>query len=421
MNQIVLDIKDYLNNVGDITSNNLSEHTDNLYYILTEIYENVNKKFIKLYIKDRVMDKNVTTLLKEENDYNHKLMMINEYKKNTMKNRVNMLKHIPQPEQLSQEWYDMRYNMCTASDIGGIMEISKYSKVIDVLRKKCGLTKFTGNKFTRHGQCYEEIAVQIYDLRYSVKIYEFGLIPHLTIPILGASPDGITEDGIMVEIKCPYTRRIDGDVKSNKTLGYWAQMQTQLEVCDLEYCDFLECKIVEFSSYYKYDEDKYDGNVQILNIIPPALNKDLIKVPDDRRNSLGLEKGVIGKFFNIRNEDIYLYPPFTYTTVEQINWIENQAESRDDLTFIGYKYWNLLFSSVVRVPRDREWFATVVPKLYKFWGDVQLHRKNGGKDIAPKKRKKKDVTKDEMFCDDDDANDNEDEFNLLSGNVCLLG
>jgi putative phage-type endonuclease len=414
MNQLVSDINTFLENDIKITPKNINEVSEELFQTLSQFHDNVNKKFIKYYIKNRVMSDNITFLNMEEMGLIKQLEMINKYKKNTMINRVKMLMEIPQPEQRSQAWYDMRYNMCTASDIGGIMEISKYSKRLDVLRKKCGLTKFTGNKFTRHGQCFEEIAVQIYELRYDKKVLEFGLLPHPTIPILGASPDGITTDGIMVEIKCPATRRIDGRVKSKKTLGYWAQMQTQLEVCDLEYCDFLECKIVEFSSYEDYIEDKYDTDLLTLDIIPPVINEDFIKVPMDRRNHLGLEKGVLGVFCDYKNEEVYLYPPFTYTTEEQLNWIDSQRElKKNELQFISYKYWNLLFSSVVRVDRDREWFATVVPKLYAFWEDVKKHRENGGKDIAPKKRK-------QTFVDDDEQNENEDEFDLLPGSICLL-
>ena len=42
----------------------------------------------------------------------------------------------------------------------------------------------------------------------------------------------------MLEIKCPMTRKLNGDVLHKKTEMYWAQMQLQLEVCDLFECDF---------------------------------------------------------------------------------------------------------------------------------------------------------------------------------------
>jgi hypothetical protein len=48
---------------------------------------------------------------------------------------------------------------------------------------------------------------------------------HPTVAHLGASPDGITPYGVMVEIKCPYSKTLK-DIPEE----YWAQMQGQLEV-----------------------------------------------------------------------------------------------------------------------------------------------------------------------------------------------
>ena len=76
---------------------------------------------------------------------------------------VKLLQKIPQFEQRSQEWYDVRKSMVTASDIATVVNDNPYQKSITVLRKKCGLDdKFTGNKFTEWGVKYEEIANMIY-------------------------------------------------------------------------------------------------------------------------------------------------------------------------------------------------------------------------------------------------------------------
>ena len=93
---------------------------------------------------------------------------------------------------------------------------------------------------------------------YNVIIDDYGCIRHRTIPFIGASPDGICSPksknrnlvGRMLEIKCPKSRKIDGIPPT----VYAVQVQAQLEVCELEYCDFLECKIVEYDSKKKYIE-----------------------------------------------------------------------------------------------------------------------------------------------------------------------
>jgi len=90
----------------------------------------------------------------------------------------------------------------------------------------------------------------MYQLRNNCVIEEFGAVPHLELEHLAASPDGIIVEcndnaelvGRMVEIKCPYSRIPNGIISSQ----YWIQMQIQMEVCNLELCDFIEAVIKEF-------------------------------------------------------------------------------------------------------------------------------------------------------------------------------
>ena len=52
----------------------------------------------------------------------------------------------------------------------------------------------------------------------------------------------------MLEIKNIVNREIDGIPKKE----YWIQMQLQMEVCDLDECDFLETKFTEYDSSEAY-------------------------------------------------------------------------------------------------------------------------------------------------------------------------
>ena len=180
------------------------------------------------------------------------------------------LKGLPQPEQKSQEWFKMREQMITASDIGTCLGVNKYQTTRDLLFKKCGLgEKFKENPAVYHGKKYEFIATLIYSHLYNVKVEEFGLIQSPHHPFLGASPDGIctmeTLNGLvskligrMLEIKCPLRRKIK---MSGEEYGeicpkyYWCQVQIQLEVCDLDECDFLQCDIREYKSREEWLND----------------------------------------------------------------------------------------------------------------------------------------------------------------------
>ena len=58
--------------------------------------------------------------------------------------------------------------------------------------------EFIGNIYTQHGLIFEEVANLLYQKRNNTNVIDFGLVRHPKIKILGASPDGITKEGIML-------------------------------------------------------------------------------------------------------------------------------------------------------------------------------------------------------------------------------
>ena len=139
-------------------------------------------------------------------------------------------------EQRSQEWLDLRETMITASDAASAIGESRYESEDAFVKKKVLRTKWAGNAETAHGTLLEPFVRDLYDQKFNRKSHEIGLVQHREYPWLGASPDGITEDGILVEIKCPLTRKIEAKVPKH----YLPQVQLQLEITDLEECDFVQ-------------------------------------------------------------------------------------------------------------------------------------------------------------------------------------
>lgn len=321
------------------------------------------------------------------------VMEMEQKKLAMLREHVQYLKTLPQPEQLAPEWFAKRKTCFTASsDVASILGLkTKYPvRVEETILKKCGEGPvFNGNIFTRHGQKYEEIATQIYESRYGVHVHEYGLLPHATITCLGASPDGIVEEtGRCLEIKVPMRRKITGIVP----LGYWCQMQTQMNVCGLFECDFLECDIKEFKTYEDYLKDVYrPGNLKYLEINPRVEDRDFIKVPKDRRNDLGLEKGIVG-YYKVDGIFKYLHPPFALDTKGQLEWLgDKRKEYSRKNKFVSYSYWTLKYSSCVLVKRDFKWWEDmqVEKKLYDCWSRVEYYRKNGTEELSKFKSKKK--------------------------------
>ncbi len=104
--------------------------------------------------------------------------------------------------QKSDAWLEARRTCITASDVASVLGDNPYSDATSVLLSKLGITpRFNGNDATRHGEKYEPIAIQRYETLNTTTVHEFGLLHHPTISGLAGSPDGITESGILIEVK----------------------------------------------------------------------------------------------------------------------------------------------------------------------------------------------------------------------------
>jgi putative phage-type endonuclease len=144
--------------------------------------------------------------------------------------------------QKSEEWLALRGNLLTASDAATAIGVNKYETPDELLLKKCGLgPRFMGNSATRHGEKYEDEARILYEQRHGEVVHELGLVPHPVHNFLGGSPDGVTESGKLVEIKCPPQRAILPEVPQH----YFPQLQMCMEILDLEEADFIEYKPAE--------------------------------------------------------------------------------------------------------------------------------------------------------------------------------
>ncbi len=108
----------------------------------------------------------------------------------------------PKPEQKSQAWKDDRMNCLTCSDFGAILGFFGKKRQDEVFENKTNqCLPFEGNYATHHGEKYEPHARNKYERETGHTVFEFGLMRHPSIPWLAGSPDGITEDGILLEIK----------------------------------------------------------------------------------------------------------------------------------------------------------------------------------------------------------------------------
>lgn len=160
-------------------------------------------------------------------------------------------------DQRSPEWFALRGNMLTASDVAAAIGSNFFKHPETLILEKCGYKKFHGNADTARGVRLEPIVRDMYDSQMNSKSHEIGLLVHPEHKWLGGSPDGVTEDGVLIEIKCP--KKISSKVPEY----YMPQIQVLLEIMNLEECDFIQyceekdtMKIIRVQRNRKWFEEK---------------------------------------------------------------------------------------------------------------------------------------------------------------------
>jgi putative phage-type endonuclease len=138
------------------------------------------------------------------------------------------------PQQNTPEWLEFRRNRIGASDAVIIMGDSPWTTPNALWMDKMGLTESKPmNTAMKRGHDIEEDARDWFELQMFVPIYPQVCLHH-DIDWMMASCDGLSADGkTLVEIKCP--GKVDHLLakKGQVPPKYKAQLQHQMEVCQL--------------------------------------------------------------------------------------------------------------------------------------------------------------------------------------------
>jgi putative phage-type endonuclease len=253
-----------------------------------------------------------------------------------MKNQLKIVHELnkhPFVKQRSPEWYKIRNSLITASDFGQAMNKGKFGNQNDFFRKKVGYEPDTFDGSSpplQWGIRYEEVANKFYKKRMNVTVFEYGIMKHPKYDFIGASPDGVSDTGVMLEIKCPYNRKNSQQIHEQ----YKLQIQGQLEVCDLEYCDYLECYIKEYDTLEQAIDDK--GNPEIHH------------------------QGIV---LVLNNGD------FAYGELDDLEFSHN-IQFRDQYIYAIYDFY------IQRVKRDRILWNKVLKELKEVWVQVLEFRQD---------------------------------------------
>jgi len=358
----------------------LSSIDDSVEDDMDEILESVFQIYMSCFCKERSVIENF--FYKKS----HEINTSDETVKNKIiEAKINNLRNIPQPTQRTDAWYQFRHNLITASNAYKAFETQ--STINQLIYEKCqplktNITdndenkeiKLVNTNTTLHwGQKYEPLSVMLYETMYKTKVEDFGCIQHPEYKFLGASPDGINIDpltekyGRMLEIKNIVNREINGIPKKE----YWVQMQLQMAVCDLDECDFLETKFVEYPDREAFLQDQQE--------------------------EASLKKGIIIYFHTKDGKPDYKYKPLHITNITDIEeWEEQQVafhENTNGYIFMKTIYWKLEKLSCVLVLRNKEWFKNNIPQLQNVWNIIEKERVSGYEHRAPNRKPKKEQQK----------------------------
>ena len=151
--------------------------------------------------------------------------------------------------QKSSEWFQARLGKVTASRVADVIAKTKtgYSASRDNYMAQLICERLTGQKgesFTnaamQHGTDTEPLARAAYEAFKDVLVDEVGFVPHPTIKMAGASPDGMVGEDGLLEIKCPNTATHIETLLSQSVPGkYNTQMQFQMACTGRKWCDFV--------------------------------------------------------------------------------------------------------------------------------------------------------------------------------------
>lgn len=270
--------------------------------------------------------------------------------------RLLSIPHIPQR---SEEWLNLRKNMLTASDLAQALGKGKFGTRNALLQKKalalCNEYKppvkeepgyFGSMAPMKWGTMFEPMISRIYSERNgNIMIHDFGLLKHPSLMCFGASPDGITETGKMVEIKCPWKRKIDTGVVPEQ---YLLQIQGQLAVCGLYECDYIEVVM-----------ENIDGEEAYY-----------VMVPEEERT----EHGMILELQMPDGQETYEYSPPRLNPKEAYAWAKTRAweiiSEQPDINIMRLRPWKVQSSNTVTIRFDEALWNSLVPHIEQFWKDV---------------------------------------------------
>jgi hypothetical protein len=288
--------------------------------------------------------------------------------------KLDSLINRPQMAQRSQEWYADADICLTASQFSTLFKgprvrgtlVLEKAKIIEKTARTNRISCLSKDMSPFDwGIRFEPVIRQIYCDLTKTDVVELGRLRHQTDPKLAASPDGlVTKDldesstykrvGTFVEFKAPVTRVLNKKVPED----YYMQMQIQMEVGDVDACDYFE---VKFKSQYN--------------------SKPFKQYVFEKPTTTPSYTGVVYVIGLEESQELLRYE---YSPLHDMEWQPLLKESEtimEKVEWASDEWW------LSTVQRSKSWFSSVQPHITQFWLDVEKAKK--GEFVLPESSRKR--------------------------------
>lgn len=199
-------------------------------------------------------------------------------------------------QQQSDEWFAARIGRVTASRVKDVMAKGR-GKEPSATRKNYMMEllceRLTGNRaegFTsaamQRGTDLEPFARMAYELDSGLMTVETGLVLHPDIDGFGASPDGLSGEFGLLEIKCPNTATHVATLQSSRhDSQYEWQMLAQMSCTGREWVDFVsfDDRLPEPLQYACFRFERDDSRINDMEAEIRAFLEELAELERDMR------------------------------------------------------------------------------------------------------------------------------------------
>ena len=167
--------------------------------------------------------------------------------------RFSAIERDTQLQSHSPLWSQERMKRLTASNFGRIAKATERLDIAGLVSNLLRPRNLDNIAAVKHGRKHESVALAAYTMNTQNTVNKCGLFVFQELPFLAATPDGVVEPGLLVEVKCPYTHRDkaithatvpylieqDGILQLNPNHDYHYQIQGQLMITGKRECDLV--------------------------------------------------------------------------------------------------------------------------------------------------------------------------------------